>query len=391
VTHDELISIIRRVEPVIREHAARGERERRVPKETADALRAAGLFKLWLPKEFGGWQMEPLAACRAIEEVARIDSAAAWMFQMCSTVSMVGAWFGDVGVAELHEIPDPVFGDSFAPPMRMVPAPGGWEVTGRATFVSNCHHIDWYFGLGMEFSGDQPKLGPSGTPQAMTFAVPQGQFEVVENWNTLGMRGTGSHDVRVDGVLVPAQRVALFEPIQEARNRAYRAPLYALGAIWLGITSMGAVALGIAGAAYDCFLELCRSKTPNYSAAKVGDISLTHYRLGEAHAHLEAARRNLYSSLADAWARVEGGSPLCVKDKAGLEAAATFAHQAAQHALQLMGESAGTSMIREEHPLSRHARDLQTLTQHVFTSRNRYQDVGLMLLGREPGFEMLKH
>jgi alkylation response protein AidB-like acyl-CoA dehydrogenase len=205
------------------------------------------------------------------------------------------------------------------------------------------------------------------------------------------MRGTGSHDLRIDDVFVPSHRVAAFEPLAEARSQAYRIPLSRLGGIWLGISSLAAVVLGIVQAAMDRFVELCSVKTPNYSAAKVGDVPLTHYRLGEAHAHLGAARSYLYGTLGHAWQRVRGGSPLSREDKADIAAAATFAVQAAQNVVERIGESAGTSMIRDEQPLSRHARDIRTLTQHVFTSRNRYQDIGLMLLGREPGFDMLKH
>jgi alkylation response protein AidB-like acyl-CoA dehydrogenase len=389
MTYEELISIVRRVEPVIREHAAEGERERRVPKETADALRAAGLFRTWVPKSLGGFEVEPVAACRAFEEVARVDSAAAWMLQMCSTISLLCAWFGDEGVEEMHGVGDPVFGDSFAPTMQMVPVPGGWRVTGRASFASNCHHVDWFLGLGAELEGDQPKLGPDGRPEAMTFAVPRGEFEIVDNWNTVGMRGTGSHDVRVEGVFVPARRVAVFHPLPEPRSRAYRVGIGRLGAIWLGVASMGSVGLGIAGAAFDRFVDLCGAKIPNYSAAKVGEAPLTHYRLGEAYACLCAGRAYLYSALGETWERVCRGSALTTEDRCQLAAASSFAIQSAERTIDLLGESAGTSMIRDESPLSRHARDIRTLTQHVFTSRNRYQDIGAMLLGRPPGLEML--
>jgi alkylation response protein AidB-like acyl-CoA dehydrogenase len=389
MTYEDLLTIVRRVEPVIREHADRGERDRRVPTETADAFRAAGLFKTWVPKTLGGWEVEPVAACRIYEEIARVDSAAGWMLQMCSTISLLGAWLGDQGVAEMYERGVPVCGDSFAPPMRMQPVAGGWKVTGQAAFSSNCHHVDWFFGLGMEFEGGAPKAGPDGAPIAMTFAVPRGEFAIVDNWNTVGMRGTGSHDVRVDGVFVPERRVAVFHPIDAARSAAYRSPLARLGTIWLGITSMGAVGLGIARAAYDEFLELCGSKTPNYASSKVGEAPLTHYRLGEAHAHLGAGRSYLYGKLGGAWERVNRGEGLTGADRCDLAAASTFALQSAARALDLLGESAGTSMIRDENRLSRHFRDLKTLTQHVFTARNRYQDIGAMLLGRKPGFDML--
>jgi len=312
---EDLLAIARQVEPVIRENTAQGERERRVPKATAEALVKSGLLKIWVPEALGGREVGPVRACRLFEEVARIDSAAAWMLQMCSTVSMLAAWFGDDAVAEMYAVPDPVFVDSFAPPMHLVPVEGGWQVTGQVTFVSNCHHADWYFGFGMEFEGDEPKPGPDGEPVPYVFAVPRDEFEIVEHWETVGMRGTGSHDVRVDGVFVPERRVVPWGPLEASRNASYPPTwMRASGPIWFGVCSMGAVGLGIARA--------------------------------------------------------------------------TFVFQAVARAMGLMAEAAGTSTIRDESALSRHFRDLDTLSQHVFTAKNRYQDVGLLVLDRAPVFDM---
>ncbi len=384
---DDLLAVVSEIEPVIRDNASQGELERRVPKATAELLVKRGLLKTWVPEALGGWEIEPVAACRLFERVARIDSAAAWMLQMCSAVSTLAAWFGDEAVAEMHAGPDPVFVDSFAPPMRLRPVDGGWHVTGQVTFVSNCHHANWFFGLGMEFEGDEPRPGPDGEPVSHVFAVPRGEFEIVEHWETLGMRGTGSHDVRVDGVFVPERRVAPFGPLEAPRNASYP-PGWVHGPIWFGICSMGAVGLGIAQAAYDAFLGICATKTANYMPSKVGESALSHYRLGEAHAHLGAARAYLYQALGDSWARVQSGEALRNLDRARMGGAATFVFQSAAHAMELMAEAAGTSLIRDESPISRHFRDLRTLTQHVFTAKNRYQDVGLLLLERDTVFGM---
>ena len=375
----ELLAIVSEVEPTIRENAPQGELEHRVPKATAEALVKSGLLKTWVPKSLGGWEVDPVSACRVFEEVARIDSGAGWMLQMCSTVSLLAIHFGDEAVAEMYSVPDPVFVDSFAPPMRLEAVAGGWEVTGQVTFVSNCHHADWFFGLGMEFEGDVPKPGPDGEPEGFVFAVPRAEFEIVEHWNTVGMRGTGSHDVRVEGVFVPDRRAVPFGPKLAPCNTSYPR-IWANAPIWGGICSMGAVGLGVAQAAYDEFLEICATKTGNYMASRVGESALTHIRLGEVHAHLGAARSYLYQALGDTWSHLEAGGELRNEHRARMGGAATFVIQAAARAMELMAEAAGTSMIRDEIALSRHFRDIRTLTQHVFTAKNRYQDVGLLIL-----------
>lgn len=388
--YGELLSRVQGLETLIREHSAEGERERRVPKATAEAIRAAGLLKVWVPRTLGGDEMSPVDACRAMEAMARIDSAAGWMFQMCSAVSLLLAWFDDEGVAEICGAGVPVVGDSFAPAMAMERVSGGFRIRGQASFVSNCHHIDWYMGLGFEYEGDQPKTDAGGSPLARVFAVPRSEFEIVDNWDTLGMRGTGSHDVRVDDVFVPDRRAAHFHPIAQARNEAYGIDLASMGGIWLGTTSMAAVCLGIARAAEDAFLELCHTKTPNYHTNKVGDTALTAYRLGEAHAYLDAARAYLYGTLDAVWSRVRQGVPHDADTRRDLAACGTFATQSAGRAVELLSESAGTSTVREHNALARHRRDLQTLTQHVYSARNRYEDIGALTLGRAPAFGLLE-
>jgi alkylation response protein AidB-like acyl-CoA dehydrogenase len=392
MTRDELMAIVRDIEPVIRKHAAAGERDRRVPKETADAIRTAGLFKIWVPKALGGWEVDPVTGCRVFEEVASIDSAAGWMVQMCSGVSLLGCWFGEEGIAEMHEGGDSVFADSFAPPMRLEAANGGYKVTGQASFASNCHHVDWFFGLGMEFEGEQPKRDADGNPATWVFAVPRAEYEIVENWNTLGMRGTGSHDVRIDGVFVPERRVARMVPLAQANNVAYRNGFDRIGGvIWPSIVSMGAVGLGIARAGLAAFKELCGTKTANFAISKVGASPLTHYRLGEAHAHMGAGRAYLYEKVDEAWQRASRGEAMATEGRCDLAAASAFAIHSAARAFDLVADSAGTSIGRDESPMSRYHRDLHTLTQHAFATANRYEDIGRMLLRHKPLFNMFEH
>jgi len=389
VNSAQLLEIVGRLDSVISEHADDGERIARVPDATAAAFREAGLFNMWLPKSLGGWEVDPISGCKAIEHIAAIDVAAAWMLQMCSAVSMLCAWMSDEAIAEIHAIPTPVFGDSFAPPMRLTSVDGGWRVTGQAQFISNCHHIDWFFGLGMKFDGDTPIVEDDGHPKTMTFAVPKQDFEIVDNWNTAGMRGTGSHDVRVDNLFIPSVRVAEFHPIEHPRNDSYQIDLAKFGTIWMGIASMGAVGLGVGQGLYNLFTDLCANKTANYTDVKVGETPLTHYRLGEAYTQLSAARHYYYATLERIWESIKAGNDLTTRDRCDICASATFAVHNTARMLDIISESAGTSMVREEHPLARKARDLRTLTQHVFTAKNRYQDIGAMLLGSAPGFDML--
>jgi hypothetical protein len=121
---------VERIEPIVREHAATTERERRLAAPVAKALRDAGLYRLWRPRALGGFQLDPIAGFQVLEAVARIDSAAGWNLQIASAFDMFGQWFDETTARELFG-PDAIIGGALNPPRRAVPAVGGYRVWGR--------------------------------------------------------------------------------------------------------------------------------------------------------------------------------------------------------------------------------------------------------------------
>ncbi len=196
VTTDGLLGAVRDLEPVLRRHAPEAERERRLSAPVVAAMRRAGLYGLFRPRRLGGLEVDPLTAFRVIEEISRIDSAAGWNLMISSAVEPFGAWFSDDGAAEIFAGRDTVLAGSFNPPRAAVPVDGGYRVTGRITFVSGAHHADWIAGLAHVVDDGRPRLGPDGQPVVLLTMFPRRDVEIVDNWNTLGMCGTGSHDVR---------------------------------------------------------------------------------------------------------------------------------------------------------------------------------------------------
>ena len=385
-----LLAKVQKLEPLISENAYATEAGKRVPNSIVKAFREENMFHTWIPKSLGGWELSPMEGCLAMEEMAAVDSASAWMFQMCNAVSLLAAWFNDEGISHIFENGIPIFGDSFAPPMKLTRTNSGFSINGRSAFVSNSQSIDWFIGLGeVHDKHGYPELDENDHPLSYVFCVPNSAFEVVENWNTIGMRGTGSHDVKIEGVSIPSCLAAPLEPLQKSKNAAYETPMGTL-AIWMGMASMSALTLGIAKSAYNDFITLCENKTPSYFDTKVGEGALTQYRLGEIYSHLNAARAFLYDTLERNWDRRCGGNQVTNEERRDMGAACAFTTQAVNHMMKLIAESSGTSVVREASPLTRKFRDLHTLQQHVYTARNRYQDIGALCLGMAPPFGLFE-
>src|SRR5213593_1790937 len=108
-----LSETVRGLEPIIREHAPVAERERRLPAAVAHAMRDQGLFRMWRPKAFGGYETDPMTAFQVFEEVSRIDSAAGWNLQLSCAVDAFGGWFPDQGAREIFGAADAILAGAF--------------------------------------------------------------------------------------------------------------------------------------------------------------------------------------------------------------------------------------------------------------------------------------
>ena len=378
-SYEELLTKVKELEPLLRENAATAEAECKLPEATVDAVREAGLFRIWAPEKLGGWDVDPVTACRIFQEIARIDSAPGWLVQMSNAIGGLGLFFGDRAVEEMYR-PDTIFADALHPPGSAIAVEGGYELTGQFPFASACHHADWFLAVAQIVDDGRP-VTENGQPVMKWMSLPMSEAEIVDNWDTLGMRGTGSHDVKVQSVFIPEHRAPAFGPITEARSKHWSNAIGNL-TIWHIVASVGVIPLGIAQAALEEFTALTKSKTPAYLERTLNTQGLAHYRLGAAKVTLSAARANMYETLSRVWSSAQSGNLITTEQKCDMQLAGSYAGRAACDAVQLIAASAGTSAVRHSSRLTRHLRDLNTLTQHAKISTDRYEDVGAITVGQ---------
>jgi alkylation response protein AidB-like acyl-CoA dehydrogenase len=375
-----LLERVQRIETILRGSAADAERDRRLSDVAFAAMRDQGLYRMWRPRAFGGLETDPVSAFRVFEEVSRIDSAAGWNLQLAAGGEMFGAWFPDEGIREAAGEPDTILSGSFFPPQKAIPVAGGYRVTGRHSFVSGCQNATAFILQAHIYEGGAgPRMGPEGAPVGLMLLVPARDVRIEDNWHTLGMRGTGSHDVVLENVFVPEHRTAVLAPLDHPGS-AYHGPLYRL-TLWPTVSSLSTVALGIARAAIDDLLKLAARKTPAYTVRALRDRETVHGLIGEAEATLGAARAYVYEALHEAWDAALEGQRIDMPRKMKLQLAASHAVVASAHVVDLVHKAAGASGIRQDQPFERHFRDAHTITQHAFVSAARYESGGQYLLG----------
>jgi alkylation response protein AidB-like acyl-CoA dehydrogenase len=372
-----MLQKVHQLEPLLREHSLRAEVEHRLPDAVAHALREAGLYRMWCPQSLGGLELDPATTFRVLEELSRLDSAAGWNVQIQTAAQAFGAWLPEEGAREIFS-GDLILGGTLNPPIGLVPVDGGYRATGRSPFVSGCHQCTWFFGPALVMEGDAPRM-VDGAPEAMVVFFPASQAEIIDNWNTLGMRGTGSHDVTVTDQFIPARWTGPLAPLVKA-NRYFEGPLYRLK-FWHSVAVLAAPAFGIARAAIDDFVSLATRKTPAYTATALRERPVIQSQLARAEAELGAARAYVYEALADAWGSALQGEWISAEQKVKLQLATSHGILAAARAVDLIFASAGTTAIREAALFQKYFRDVHTITQHAFGSASRFESAGQLLLG----------
>jgi alkylation response protein AidB-like acyl-CoA dehydrogenase len=376
----------RHILPVIRDHNAETERERRLSKATLNALTDTGLLRMCTPRSLGGLEVDPLTCARVVEEVAGADSAAGWTLVNPLNYAFFCARLPDAGAEEIYRNgPNAVIAGPFHPPIQATPVPGGYRLTGRAPFASNCHDATWIARVAMVMEGEAPRLNASGAPELLLAMVPVEACEIIDTWYVMGMRGTGSDDIALTDVFVPQARTFPLEP-EFTPGSHYRGPLYRFSAMGNLASTFPLVMLAMARQALNEVYTLAQGKTPFASTRLLRERTTAQVKLAQAEATLRAARALLYDTLSERWEQTRAGEPPSLVQRADLLLAVAHATSSAATVVELAYNVAGTSGIYTRNPLERHFRDVQVLKQHGFASEQRYETVSQVYFGLPPEF-----
>jgi alkylation response protein AidB-like acyl-CoA dehydrogenase len=385
---ESLLATARGLGPLIREQADLAEQRRRLAPEVIAGLRQSGLFRLLLPRSLGGLEVDPVTCSMVVEEIAAFDSCAGWALQAGNSGAWWAARLPTEGVLEIYgDDPSAAMSAAFHPPQQAVETAGGYRVTGRAPLASNIHDAEWLFLTALVMDGDGPRM-IGETPMVIALVPRTSEVKVVDTWYSLGMRGTDSNDVVMDGTFVPKTRTFPFSPEFEP-SAHHRGPLYRLPAMAGASFLIAPVPLAVARGAIAELKAVAEKKTALGFNRPLRDRNAVQASLARAEAMLRAARLLYYHTLDAAWARAVRGERFTLEQKADLLLAGTHAATTAAKVTDMMHRLAGTTGIYARSRLERHFRDAETLRHHGILSENRFETVGQVYLGVQPEFPLV--
>ena len=378
----DYIERARQLGPMIEAAADEIERRRDLPEPIVAALAERGLFRLLLPRSLGGAELPPAAYVPVVEEVAKHDASVAWCLGQACGCTMTAAYLAP-------EVAREIFGGergivAWGPPgpaeARM--APGGYRLTGTWSFASGSHHATWLGAHVAVFAEDgTPRLRPDGSPVFRTLLFPKPQAAMTDIWRVIGLRGTGSDSYTVTGLFVPEDHAV--ERSADAKPRE-TGLLYAFSSSNVYSAGFAGVALGIARAVLDAFVELARDKIPRGAKRTLRDNNVIQAQVAQSEARISAARAFLFGALEDIWREAGRTGRLSLDHNATIRLASTWAIHQAREAVDTLYHAAGATAIFEENPFERRFRDIHTVIQQYQGRQAHFETVGQVLLGLGP-------
>src|SRR5215472_5644586 len=353
------------------------ERRRELPEPVVNALVERGLFRLLLPRSLGGAELLPADFVPVIEEIAKADAATAWSLNQASGCSMTAAYLDPEAAREIFGGPRGILAWGPGPGSARVVA-GGYRVSAKWSFASGSHNASW---LGchvpiLETDGT-PRLHPDGSPVVRTMLFPKSAAKMTDIWHVIGLKGTGSDRFSIEDLFVPEQHSAT----RDDGTRREPGLLYRFSSLQLYAAGFAGVAMGIARATLDAFVELARDKVPFRGQRTLRENNVIQSQVAQAEARLRSARAFLYQSLEEITEEAARSGGLTLDQRMTIRLASTFAIHQSMSIVDTAYHAAGSTAIFEENPFERRFRDIHTVSQQLQGRQEHFETVGQYFLG----------
>jgi 3-hydroxy-9,10-secoandrosta-1,3,5(10)-triene-9,17-dione monooxygenase len=380
---DEVLDAVRELLPAIAARSAAAEQARELPAETIAELGAAGVFRMLQPARYGGLEAEPVRFYRVVRELAAACASTGWV----SGVLGVHPWqlglFDDRAQAEVWGAdPAVLVASSYAPLGRLTPvdgagapagggvaAGGGYRLSGRWGFASGCAHASWCL-LGALV------VGAEGRPvDFMTVLVPRADYRIADVWDVVGLRGTGSNDVIVRDVFVPAHRTMRNYEQAQLRGPGQKVntgPLYRMPFATIFTSAVAAPVIGAVSGGYERYLEQMRDRSRlSLGGGRFAEDHFAQVAVARAASQLDAAILQTDRNVTDIWARVVAHEPIPMRLRLRARRDQVMGVERAVEAIDLLFKTAGGNSLRTGNPIERAWRDAHAGSVHVANDADR--------------------
>jgi alkylation response protein AidB-like acyl-CoA dehydrogenase len=371
----DVVARAKRVGALARKHAEESEALGQLAAPVVEALHSEGLLGMWVPRTLrGGLELDPVSSLEVIENVSYGDPSAGWVLMAASLAIGTGAaYLKDGAVKELFGGARlPVIAGQGTRPGMAKPTDGGFNLTGSWSFASGIKHGTHIHTLGLV----------EGTKEARIFVLPVSKAKLVDNWDVLGLRATGSIDYTTDNVFVPEAYTHMATTEEPLRG----GHIYRVGIIGFAAICHSGWACGIGRRVLDELIQAVAEKAGR--PGTVADSASFHEGLANAEARVRSARAFVFETWNDASATLARGDKLSVRQNSLIRLALAHSTWSAHEATMFAYKAAGTAALRAG-TMQHLFRDMHAGTQHITSSPPVYACIGRELGGLAKGKKWL--
>lgn len=381
-TRSEILQRATDLQPLLRKHAPWAEQNRGLHKDVVDALADAGMFRLRTPRQYGGYEADTSTLVDVGAALGRACSSSSWVASVYWIPTWMAAHFPDEVQDEVFATPDVRICGTLSPSGMAAPVDGGVVVNGKWAFISGAHHAHWQEIIAI-------LVPPEGEPYPIMALVPMSDLLIVDDWDTSGLRGTGSVSTVAKDLFIPAERVVPLPVVlqgqtlskRNADSPVYRSPLLPVAAA----SSVGTL-VGTARGAMDAFLSRLPDRKITYTAYESQrQAPITHLQVAEAALKIDESEFHARRIAALVDAKSEAGAEWQLEERAQTRADIGASARLAKEAVDVLSSASGGSSIYSGIPMQRISRDIQAANLHALLNPNTNTELyGRVLCGLEP-------
>jgi alkylation response protein AidB-like acyl-CoA dehydrogenase len=369
----------RALQPLLDAHGAEMDRRREVTPEVVEALVKADMLRLLLPRSLGGQEIHLVEYARTIEALGYADASVGWFINQSNVSSSTSA------AAMPHEAALSVWGTPDVglawgarhSRSKAIRVEGGYRLSGTWSFASGGRHTTWLGAHSATQNPDGTPLIRYGKPDDRSFVFLRSEATIIDDWQVLGLRGTGSDSYTVEDLFVPDERAPARDAPEERREKG---PLYTLMSTLLYATGFCSVTLGVGRRLFDSYVELARGKHSRASPNAMAINNAVQREIGQLEARLSAARAFLHEAALEAYDAAAAGK-LTVDHRIRLRLATTHGMNEATDVSVASYRAAGTTAIMNSAPFERRFRDAMSASQHLQAMMPHIEMVGRHIIG----------
>jgi 3-hydroxy-9,10-secoandrosta-1,3,5(10)-triene-9,17-dione monooxygenase len=362
-TAADFIARARELLPRLTARVPEADKLRRIPDETIADFHRAGFFQMLQPARWGGVEAEPTAFFEVQATIATACPSSAWV------LGVVGIHNWQLGLFPLQAQED-VWGkerttlvsSSYAPTGKVTRVDGGYRISGRWSFSSGCDHAGWIF-----LGGNVPPADDKGMPEMRTFLVPASDFRIDDNWHVVGLKGTGSKDIVVEGAFVPEHRThKLMDGFlrKSPGNEVNPSPLFRIPFGQIFVRAVSTTAIGAAQGALDAYRSVAAKRVAAGDGAKVAEDPSTQVVAARAASLIDEAKLTLHRDVSELMAIARGEGELTVEKRLRFRFDSSNAVAKCVEAVDLLFTASGGRAIFLNSPLLRYFLDVHAARAH---------------------------